>query len=274
MESKLPFGLKNGHAVHISRVERGLQCGCSCPACKQPLIARKGTKTVHHFAHYHSHECIGAIETILHLAAKEILQKNKKIHLPAVMTSLGYARGQSIDLYPKHILHFEKVFLEKRIDKIIPDIIIHVKGRQLIIEITVTHSIDRIKMNRIRKLNISTLEIDLRKQDQQLTINMLEKLLIYDLACKKWVYNAKREDFVNEIMNLGKELPLYHRTVYGCPLKINELNESKSADLINCCFNCDFLIHANGERSNSKKHITCVGHEAKENKDIINRYKR
>jgi hypothetical protein len=39
---KLPFGLnRSGVLAHISEVEKGKKCGCICPACKSPLIARK-----------------------------------------------------------------------------------------------------------------------------------------------------------------------------------------------------------------------------------------
>ena len=32
----------DGKLVHISEVEKGKACGCRCPACNEPLIARKG----------------------------------------------------------------------------------------------------------------------------------------------------------------------------------------------------------------------------------------
>jgi len=273
MESKLPFGLKNGLIVEVSQVERGLECGCICPVCKQALIARKGTKTVHHFAHYKAAECAGAAETALHQAAKDILERNKKINLPAVMTSLGYAEGQNICLYPKQILHFRKVFLEKRLDNIIPDIIIQIKSRQLIIEITVTHAIDIVKMNRIRKLNISTLEIDLSKEIQPLTLTEFEKVLIYDLTHKYWIYNSKREAFLDEIRSYGKALRLYYRNVYKCPFIPDNQLKKNYTDLLDDCFCCDYLIHANGEKARIEKNIICAGHAKKEIDQIVSRYK-
>lgn len=49
-----PFALRNNHIIMIEDVpekERGLECNCICPACKEPFIARMGEKNVHHFAH-------------------------------------------------------------------------------------------------------------------------------------------------------------------------------------------------------------------------------
>jgi competence CoiA-like predicted nuclease len=53
---KLPFGLRDGELVHISTVQSGLACKCSCAACDAILIARKGIKNAHHFAHYKAEE--------------------------------------------------------------------------------------------------------------------------------------------------------------------------------------------------------------------------
>jgi hypothetical protein len=272
VEAKLTFGIHKGHLIHISLVESGLRCNCICPACNQKLIARKGAKTVHHFAHYKATDCIGATETALHMAAKEILESHKRIQLPAVLTSLGSGQGMSICLFKKQILRFERVFLEKRIDRIIPDIIIEKQGRSLIIEITVTHGIDAIKKNRIKKLNISTLEIDLRNHVQHINADELEKILIYGIGNKNWVYNSKRQAFRDKIVSLGKALPLYYRNVYKCPLFLNDLSGKKHVDLLDDCFGCNYLIHANGDASKSHKHIICVGHAVKEIEKIFARY--
>ena len=42
----LTYALKNNLLVHISDVERGKNCQCVCPACNEPLIAKKGEKVV------------------------------------------------------------------------------------------------------------------------------------------------------------------------------------------------------------------------------------
>ena len=40
-----------GEVLSIDKVERGLACGCVCPACGTRLEARKGEIVRHHFAH-------------------------------------------------------------------------------------------------------------------------------------------------------------------------------------------------------------------------------
>ena len=83
-EQNLIYALKDGKAVHISEVESGLKCGCVCPACGEKLVAKKGDRVAHHFAHYSGHTCEYGFESSLHLAAKDIISKAKKFVIPAV----------------------------------------------------------------------------------------------------------------------------------------------------------------------------------------------
>lgn len=145
MEDKLPFALKNGLLVDVSKVERGLECNCICPACKERLIARKGNNIIHHFAHYKNSNCRKGLESGLHIAGKELLERAGFIHLPEVTAKLGMGNNLNITLLKEQIIRFDKVLLEKTIDTIVPDIIIEVNGTPLFIEIAVTHFADNNK---------------------------------------------------------------------------------------------------------------------------------
>lgn len=57
--------------MHVSEVGRGLECDCVCPVCKDRLVARKGPKTAHHFAHGSGSSCNP--ETLLHELGKRLL---------------------------------------------------------------------------------------------------------------------------------------------------------------------------------------------------------
>lgn len=66
----------NGNLVHIDNVANGKKCGCFCPACQEPLVAKNGgKKKIHHFAHFSDINCEFAYETMLHLLAKEKIRK-------------------------------------------------------------------------------------------------------------------------------------------------------------------------------------------------------
>ena len=65
-----------GKFVDIDSVSNGNKCGCFCPACKEPLVAKnQGSKRVHHFAHQFGTECDCAFESMLHLLAKEKIRE-------------------------------------------------------------------------------------------------------------------------------------------------------------------------------------------------------
>lgn len=49
----VPFGYSQAESrlVDVHEVPSGKRCGCHCPSCKAPLIARKGQRKAWHFAH-------------------------------------------------------------------------------------------------------------------------------------------------------------------------------------------------------------------------------
>jgi hypothetical protein len=80
---KNPYGLRKGAIVTPDVVEKGLACGCVCPACDEPLIANHGMSIKQpYFSHQSGRECEAAYQTALHLLAKEVLAAEKRILLP------------------------------------------------------------------------------------------------------------------------------------------------------------------------------------------------
>jgi len=49
----VPFGLQEstGELIDVHSATRGADCGCICPSCRTPLIARQGEQNTWHFAH-------------------------------------------------------------------------------------------------------------------------------------------------------------------------------------------------------------------------------
>ena len=77
-KSRLTYALNNvGQLVYIEVVQTGINCNCFCPACKEPLVAKnQGGKRIHHFAHKSGTECAHAVESMLHILAKEKIQES------------------------------------------------------------------------------------------------------------------------------------------------------------------------------------------------------
>lgn len=88
--AELPYGLtRDVRLAHISEVVAGLKCGCVCPSCRTPLVARKGNVNAHHFGHHADRACAGAWESTLHLLGKEVIAANSSITLPEAVAVLG-----------------------------------------------------------------------------------------------------------------------------------------------------------------------------------------
>ena len=49
----VPAGIhEDGEFRTVDQVERGLECACRCIECGDRLVAKKGNRRIHHFAHY------------------------------------------------------------------------------------------------------------------------------------------------------------------------------------------------------------------------------
>jgi hypothetical protein len=73
-ERGVPFAVDaQGHWRDVDAVPRGKACGCFCPDCQGPLIARQGDVLVHHFAHDDRRECRHALEASLYGMAINLL---------------------------------------------------------------------------------------------------------------------------------------------------------------------------------------------------------
>lgn len=265
MKNKSPYGIRDNRVIEIHEVESGLKCNCTCSVCGHTLVAKKGKKTRHHFVHYVGAECNKAIESSLHFAAKDFLDRNKTIKIPKVLANVGAGNGRVIELSPDQIMTFDKVFLEKRTDDIIPDIIIEKNGVQLFIEIAVTHFIDDEKKQKINRIGVSTIEIDLGNWNYDFKLTDLESILFDDTEKKKWIYNRKSEKFQNKLSE-GKieryvNIHGLANHVYDCPIKARVWKGNIYANVIDDCWNCDYYLGENNNEHGGVESIYCNGHK-------------
>lgn len=209
----IKYGKKDGKEFHISKVESGLACGCVCLACGEKLVAKKGKsgKPQDHFAHHNKDNCSYGYETALHYEAKEILEKEKKIFLPyrskRIQTSdlngLLYWEftNYRLGVIKDRVFYLTNITSEKKLHNIIPDIKAQINGREILIEIAVTHKVDEEKRLKLDKIKTPTIEINLSGlkdnfTDTELYLNVIEKT-----KNKEWIYNKKDENLKSELRN-------------------------------------------------------------------------
>ncbi len=157
----------------LTEEQRGLKSNCICPECKSDLVAKMGDKTIWHFAHYKGTESRNCQETALHLLGKYVLSKLDSIKLPPY--TIG-CKNQKDILNRSYVMDDVSIFDEESLiiisseqEKTLGDIRGDVFSKVQYIdnnffinfEINVWHKVDEDKLEKIRKLNISTVEIDL-----------------------------------------------------------------------------------------------------------------
>jgi len=188
------FGLSpSGELVHVMQAGRGLG-DLICPDCGGALIARKGSERIPHFAHTAIGECRHAGETALHLMAKEIIASGACLSLPPFEVEDGYGRWRQVQ--SATVVSFDTVDTEVFEDGIRPDLIGSVSAvhggqivtRRLIIEIRVTHAVEKRKLDILRARGDSVLELDLSKVDRGLDRPALAQLLLDD-APRIWLFH-------------------------------------------------------------------------------------
>lgn len=157
----LTFALKDGEliSIHEPNLENGLACGCTCPCCRAPLVAKHGTgKRQPHFAHEGSNHtnCKYAQETALHLLAKTIIQENRRIKLPA---SIHPETEEVID--PEGYLIYSDAQLEVSQNSLRADAVLTTAWGRLSIEIFVTNAVRSKRLRQIQSAEQPTVEINL-----------------------------------------------------------------------------------------------------------------
>lgn len=262
----------NGVIKHIDEVERGEACKCICPACGKDLIAKKGDRRlkIHHFAHAHGVDCEYGYESSLHLEAKSILETAKKIVIPAVYVNFPYSCKKPVLFRASTEISIDSVELEVHLRNIIPDIVIRSGERTLIVEIFVTHAIDKDKLAKIENENISTIEIDLSDLDRNISLDELSHILLEDVQKKYWIYNAKETSQYDKFLDKSKKYAVKSipgsisgssaNLVFDCPMPTRKWDGEMCADYWLDCTRCPYCIKVQNNKGDVS-YVHCTGEE-------------
>lgn len=215
---------ENGQTANINTVSNGLSCNCICACCGSRMVAKQGNIKQWHFAHEGGKDCLYGYESSLHLLAKEILSKMTKIRLPTSTSLLFYYHnfnevfdvGFGSNLPPKlsqdWLLHrqwgkitFEDVYIDKveveqSLEGYKPDLIVHTEdGTELLIEIAVTHFVDKDKTLKVKRAGKNMIEVDLSTMDKSMN-NEQELYTFFEsgefLKHCKWINRSMADDLL------------------------------------------------------------------------------
>jgi hypothetical protein len=176
---RIPYGEREGNLLHISDVERGLKCSCACPVCKTQLVARKGNKTAHHFAHYVSATCNA--ETLLHHLGKRLLHERISVALSNNQPlPIKWECVQCGDFHEVNMVKSATgVRIEQNLGPCRPDItLVKANGSpSVFVEVVVKHAPDETVVDYVRQHNIALVEFHIKSVDDLERISQSEVLL-------------------------------------------------------------------------------------------------
>lgn len=201
--SHIPFGQRpDGRIVEVSQVERGLACNCSCPACGEPLQAKKGAVIAPHFSHLPGSNCSTGAETALHLAAKQLVADRRWIRLPELPVRVTKPDRQcglfvaERDFSDPEAWHFDRVALEMALGKRQPDAVGFASDIAHGIEIRVTHEVDAAKHADLAEMRLPSIEVDLAPLVGQIfSFDALEQAVIESTANKRWLFHPREAEW-------------------------------------------------------------------------------
>lgn len=201
--------------IHISQSERGLNCNCTCIACGEILVAKKGKIMEHHFSHASLKEsCSIHPESLLHRYGKEVIQRHQHITLPENTSFIQ----QSGNVY----LQLNHIQTEQSIENIRPDITANITNgaqQKLHIELLVTHSVSDEKSAIIAELKLNTVEIDLTPlliQNIFFPSEEAENFILNEISNKRWIYpQTPPRDILTIPTTPNKSIQAFPNVEYG-----------------------------------------------------------
>jgi hypothetical protein len=195
-ELTVPFGLKDGALHFVSDVPSGSRCGCICPQCRAPLVARNrpspDRRRVFHFQHASTSACVGGRESAIHRMAKEILARAPTLLLPEWRS--GEIAIPALALVVQGTPAMEVPLLEGRLR---PDVLVNGECAgttlaSLLVEIRVCHAVDGAKRALTKENRLSMIEIDLSDvtDEQLLDSEAFHRLVLEETGNRKWIHLA------------------------------------------------------------------------------------
>lgn len=212
------FALDAGNNIRsVDDVANGAACGCHCSECDGDLQSKQGEIRRWHFAHTNDSGCSGGAETALHLAAKQMLLHSSSIMVPQIslcrtVTLPDGRQGRGIAVRPAGHLEYNGGQEEVPIGDVQPDVVVKTVYGPVIIEITVSHGVDREKHGKLLKLGMPALEVTLHlarslKRDPGTHVdawNELRQALIESVQGKNWLVNLEQARLSEEAIEAAQ----------------------------------------------------------------------
>lgn len=189
----VPYGLRDGKLYAPADVESGLACECVCPGCGAALVAKKGNEKRWHFSHVNVRPDESCAESAIHAAAKQVLLEHGELVAPEFAIDVAARTVNGLELYEHEILspvrriRFDRTVPEVTIGDVRPDVVGYRGERQLLVEMYFRHRVDQVKRDKLLRLGLPALEIDLSDLDAGTGFAPLVDRVINSVLDKEWL---------------------------------------------------------------------------------------
>jgi len=204
----IPFALSlnTNLLVDVADVQSGRKCGCICPSCNIPLIARKGDVNEWHFAHDSQFIekdqelcCDFSWAVAVKMMIKQLLLEGNTLTLPEYYINfqgIGYQKTkQQIKVTDSSIIHYSNPELKS----LACDVTVEVKGKKLGFILLTNHSPSFVDASFEQTLfGVLAISIeDIGYDDEGKAVNHLrnhlQRLLESKTCAKRWLYHRREK---------------------------------------------------------------------------------
>jgi hypothetical protein len=188
-----PFGLREGKIVAPGDVPSGAACGCICPGCSGPLVAKKGSIKRWHFSHLNAEPHDSCAESAIHAAAKQVLLEQGEFMAPEFSVGVTAKALDGRELYEYEVLspvrriRFDRTVPEETIGDIRPDVVGYRSDRRLLVEMYFRHRVDLEKREKLVRLGIPAIEIDLSDLEVGIGFDAVKERVVTAIVEKEWL---------------------------------------------------------------------------------------
>jgi len=200
----IPFALSldTKLLVDVADVQSGKKCGCICPSCNIPLIARKGDVNEWHFAHDsqliekdQELSCDFSWAVAVKMMIKQILLEGSTLALPEYYIDFQGIAYQQIKVTDHSTIHYTNPELKS----LACDVTVEVKGKKLGIILLTKHSHPLVEASfdqalfGVLAINIEYVGYDDKGKVINHLRNHLQHLLESKTITKHWLYHRREE---------------------------------------------------------------------------------
>lgn len=230
----IPFGLNQatGQLQDVADVARGKGCGCICPSCKAPLVARQGDAKEWHFAHISrsvyaqiEKQCEYSFYVSVRMMARQIVGSALTISVPAFTGHVGarLPTGRSISrsflVTESSVVTITDPEVEAPFMGVPVDVAGEVGGYRFVVYLThpgrdipsslATPDDPRCGIIAVSLDSVAALFNEACAENSTFETK-LTKYLAKDLASKRWIYHPRYDSCKDKAQRqLGRELAQY-----------------------------------------------------------------